>query len=941
MNSFISDTANYIINNYSDLSKICIVVPNRRTGLFIKKEISNKINRLCFAPQIIGIKDIFISNSIFSEAEEIHLIYLLYKVFKKHTGLKDDFDEFFYWGEIILKDFDYIDKYLADAEKLFSNIKEIKEIDSLFDEYDEKEIEIIRKFWENIDQERISIHKRKFLDLWDSMFRIYKEFKELLEKDNIAYEGMIYRDLINNIQKINFDKEKYIFIGFNALNKCELELLKFFKKESKAEYFWDADKYYVNDHLQEAGLFIRENINLFPPPKGVSISNEIDKNNADIEVISAPSEIAQTKLIPNILQEWQNKHDFNPEKTAIILGDENLLIPLMYSIPHEISEYNVSMGYPIKNSQSFNFVLHLCNLIKNHNNNNNNNNNNNITSYYFKDVLNILNHNFIKESFAKESLLCKEKIISEKIIMCDSKILAVNNLFSILFNTPTKEISLVSDYIIKVIDDIKSIISKSNKFKFEAEFLHRISLRLNVISDAIIKNNVDIQNINTYFRLLYNSLGSLSIAFEGEPLKGLQILGFLETRSLDFDRIIMLSMNEGKFPKKTSPQSMIPYNIRKFYGLPCIEYQDSIFAYYFYRLLQRGKDIKIIYSAQAQETTGEASRFISQLEYELKNLRYSNSGYKIQSLSNPEIRVFKDDRILNEIYKHFGNGISPSAINTYLNCPLMYYFKYIEKIKEPENLEEKDDAAYFGLVFHESMRLIYYNFQNKTITEETYKVISNEEFIKEKVEEATDIIIGSKKSLTENKNDSILTDIVIKYIKILLKHDQINTPFNIISMEKEYCFDINLDLNSDNNKCKIKGTIDRVDIKNDTYRVLDYKTGSVKRNFTEFETLFELNRKNDLNGITQVLLYALLFDSENKSHVCPGLISITELLTDPEHRLKKNKQEFNGLDQEDYNHFLNLLKTKISEIYDVKMPILQTQELKNCLYCDYKLICMR
>ncbi|MDD4150838.1 MAG: hypothetical protein PHE33_12505, partial [Bacteroidales bacterium] len=570
MKSFLTEVAEHILKEFKNTKELEIIVPNRRTGLFLRKNLTELTDKTIWLPKITPIQDVFYENSELALAEDITLIYKLYKTFIKHTDSKESFDDFYYWGEIILNDFDDIDKYLVDAQKMFETIVDIKEIDQKFDGYEEESIEIIKKFWYNVNQAKISTHKQSFLELWQAMYAIYSDFKQNLRKENIAYQGMIYKDVAESISSLSFKSSDYVVVGFNALNKCEKHLLNVIKSSSNTQFFWDADQYYLKDKYQEAGRFIRENIRKYPPYSNIGIVDNINNIPKDIEVIMAPSPISQVKLIPEILEEWIKQDGFDPQKTAIVLGDENLLIPLMYSIPESIETYNISMGFPVKNTMSAAFVNHLMMLQQRYRAKDAN------TKFYFKDVFAILNHTFIQLIDGYKALELKNKITREKTIYVDADEFAGSEILKLIFCPQNETLTSFATYLPNICTQILSKISTSDDFILEAEFLNRILARLVALKDCISDEKIQFESNNIYLKLVNNFLRSLNLAFEGEPLNGLQILGFLETRSLDFDRVIMLSLNEGVFPKTSIAQSLIPYNLRKFHELPSIEFKDSI-----------------------------------------------------------------------------------------------------------------------------------------------------------------------------------------------------------------------------------------------------------------------------------------------------------------------------------------------------------------------------
>ncbi|MDD2635705.1 MAG: PD-(D/E)XK nuclease family protein [Bacteroidales bacterium] len=934
MKSFLTEVAEHILKEFSNTRELEIIVPNRRTGLFLRKYLTQLTDKTIWLPKITPIQDVFYENSKLVVAEDITLIYKLYQIFIKHTGSNESFDDFYYWGEIILNDFDDIDKYLVDAQKMFDTIVDIKEIDQKFDGYEEEAIDIIKKFWYNVNQAKISTHKQSFLELWQAMFNIYSDFNHELRNDNIAYQGMIYKDVAESVSTINFASSNYVVVGFNALNKCEKQLLNVIKSSSNTQFFWDADQYYLKDKYQEAGRFIRENIRKYPPYSDIGVVDYINNTPKDIEVIMAPSPISQVKLIPEILENWQKEKDFDLQKTAIVLGDENLLIPLMYSIPESIEAYNVSMGFPVKNTMSAAFVNHLMLLQQRYRAKDDN------TKFYFKDVFAILNHSFIKLIDGSKAVELKNKITREKTIYVDADEFADSEILKLIFCPQNETLNSFATYLPDICTQILTKISSSDDFILEAEFLNRIVTRLVALKDCISNENIHFESNNIYLKLVNNFMRSLNIAFEGEPLNGLQILGFLETRSLDFDRVIMLSLNEGVFPKNSISQSLIPYNLRKFHELPSIEFKDSIFAYYFYRLLQRSKEVKIIYSSQSGEGASEASRFISQIKYELnQDVKFVSRTYKIE-IGAGKINVGqKSERVMQKIKEHLSSGVSPTAINKYLDCKFKYYLHYIEKIKEPDKLEEEEDAAFFGSLFHQTMQNIYAQFIGKELIERDFDTFKNS-FINAQIRLAIKTVFNLK---SENEIDEfenkIIVDIIKKYVKLTLNYDKKNLPLTIIELEEENNF--KLYLPACDFAVNIKGDIDRVDRQGEIYRVLDYKTGKTKTSCNSIDELFEPDRKYDKGMITQILLYVLMYGKDSNLAICPGIININNLDGDFDYRVKINRKIINVFDAEHKEELKSALQDMFEEMLDKDIEFTQTSNLSNCDFCPYKNICNR
>lgn len=935
MEGFLKEVALNILKENQNLRDLEIIVPNRRTGLFLKKALTESVEKTSWMPLITTIQELFLSNSDIHAAEDLLLIYRLYNIFIKHTGSNESFDDFYYWGEMILSDFDDIDKYLVDASKLFSTIRDIKEIDKAFDEYDENELEIIRRFWTNVNQADLSIHKQKFLDLWDKMTDVYNDFHEELLNNKIAYQGLIYRDVVNHIEDCVFKKTDYAVVGFNALNKCEKALLHHLKNTKNTRFYWDADKYYLNDEYQEAGRFLRENIKRFGSHNNIGIVDFVKPVKKDIEVVMAPSPVSQVKMIAGILDKWKAEADFDPEKTAIILGDENLLIPLMYSIPSYVEPYNVSMGFPVKNSAAFGFLSHLVSLRRRLRKTGDS------VNYYFKDVLSIINHSFIKSIFAEEAGELNSQINKEKIIYVNSGILAVNPFFEELFRPGLKNIPELSEWLNSVCSGLLILLTGKEKFITETEFLGKITNRVLVLKDCILNDKIEIQKNEIFFKLLLNSVRSLSVAFEGEPLTGMQVLGFLETRCLDFDRVIMLSINEGVFPKKSAAQSLIPYNLRRFYELPSIEFQDSIFAYYFYRLLQRSKEVKIVYSAQAGDTSSEASRFISQIKYELgQEIRFRSDGYKINIASHKPVHALKTAGVTEKVKEHLARGISPKAINEYLNCEFRYYLNYIEKIKEPDKLEEEEDGAFFGRLFHQIMYYLYAPYTGKIINKSDFDKIADTENINSVKLRAIKDVFGLKSTAEVDRyNEKLIVDIVMKYVTSLLEYDKNNSPFSLVSLEELHNYDFKaLSGNINLPEIKISGIIDRVDLKDGIVRVTDYKTGKTELSASSVGQLFDENRDQKYGTITQLFLYSLMLSDESRK-VRPAVYNINELNPGYNDGIVLNKNLVTEFDEPLKEEFLSELEVMFERMLSKDTYFNQTTKTDNCKFCPYVVIC--
>jgi hypothetical protein len=812
MSSFIDSVQKYLSENCKDLQKVEIVVPNNRTGAALLASMKKNAKEVCWAPKITPIKQIFVRGTKLHEADSVILVYMLYKAYMQFEtpDSKTTFDNFYNFGEVMLSDFDDIDKYLVNPQKLFSNIAEEKEIDIKFADMEDSMVEILQSFWKNVSRDSVLDNKLKSLELWKKMPDIYAKFTADIRQRGIGYQGFIYRDFVENrMMTTSFDSENYAFVGFSALNKCEKSLFAHIRNVTKEKngqclFFWDADKYYTTTQNQEAGLFLRSDLKEFPLPEGFELSDTIrDLYKRDIQVIEVPTSVAQVKLIPELLKEYENVDG----KTAIILGDEKLLVPLIYSLPQTFENasgeespltYNITMGYPLSYTASASFVQIIMKLAAHRSVNKTQN-----TTYLNrKDIFSAIMHSFTRKH-VKNTMLDKinEIIAQSKIdyvnIECIREIAESNELLKLLFDVEKMGESFPR-YILSVCQYVyENILAGINET--ESDFMHKIITLymsfLNALGDDIV-----FDKDNMYSKLMTSMIKQSNIAFEGKSDNKMQILGFMETRSLDFDNIIMLSMNEDTFPKSSYKKSLIPYNLRKAFSMPSIEFQNSIFAYYFYRLLQRSKTIRILYHTEGKISHAEKSRFVTQIEYELmdfndvianKQKYHTTKSYEVRPSQTPPLEIAKTDAKMQKIHRLLGcdnglMGVFPKMINTYISCPVGFYFEYIEGLREEPGIDDDTSALDFGNLLHESCHFLYRDYIGKEIN------VGDFVGIKANIENAIDYAV--KKVFTGDSDDealfneakmSIMIMPLRKYLERIVATDEKYAPFMIVDLENE------------------------------------------------------------------------------------------------------------------------------------------------------------
>ena len=851
----------------------------------------------------------------------------------------EDFALFYPWGELMLKDFDDIDKYMLNASKVFETVTDLQQIDRDF-AMDEVDLERLRFFWRSFFDRDPSLLRNEFINTWKFLSSIYTSFRKKLDAKNISYEGMAYRKLAGEISLSGFkfpeEISHTIFAGFYALSPSEQTTIQFLIDSGRASSYWDADEYYVNDKSQEAGGFFRRN----PLTKGdFNWKQEHFKNKKkEIEFAGVPLNVGQAKYAGNILNSLMQNNDFISEKTALVLPDEKLLFPVLYSLPEKLTDINVTMGYPLNQTPLFNLFELL--IILQHNARVNVENE---LSFYFRDVINILNHPYIR-------LLDDGKIkswiasLEENYIRLPVSILLSGN-GSKIFNDIFIKLASVKQAFVWYKKILMLILEKMKEqnFRFhrlESEFVYNFYTHLSRIED-LLKEREIVVDLETFWKIFREIITSVKIPFTGEPLKGLQIMGFLETRVLDFDNVIILSVNEDVLPASGNTPSFIPFNIRKAFGLPTYEEQHAVSAFHFYRLLQRAKNIYLIYNTEVKSlSSGERSRFLLQLELELQR-RFPESiqivhkviSTKVYKETIEEIVIHKDTLVMKELAKYISDDkknhstpLSASGLMAYIACPLRFYFRYVAGLAEENVPEENMEAATFGKVLHKAMQHIYTD-----VHEINTDSISKLKF---KIADTVDRAIHEEFvhiNQLEGKN-ILLRNVICELIRKILDSELVNIPFRILQLEKDV-FNI---LALDNNMyIKLLGKIDRVDEKDGLIRIVDYKTGKVGRKRPV--SLNDYFSDPVFKEQFQAMYYAYLTRS-----IIPGKKIISGILAMRDMSdgiwFLNNNEPFSD---ELFNEFEILLIKLLNELFSAEIPFTQTTDLDRCKYCAYQSLCNR
>lgn len=940
----------------AEVSRLAFVFPNRRTGLFFQKYLSEVADTPLFSPTILTINDLFIQLSGKQSADRISMLFILYDIYIRQSGSTETFDEFLYWGEMLLNDFDDIDKYMANARMLFSNVTDLQEIENDFDFLSDEQIAAIRSFWSSFYPRGDTPNQQQFLAVWQVLYDLYEEFRATLAAEGKGYEGMIFREVVESMERgesPDLPYEQIVFVGLNALSVSEERFLAQLQKREIADFYWDYVSDKVTDPDNKASYFVSRNLKSFP--SSMKLPPE-EKVKTEIEVIGIPSGIGQAKHVYTLLSDWCKEAEMSSEealRTAVILPDEHLLIPVLNAIPEQIRRINVTMGYPLAGTPVASLIEYILALQKNVRYIDRN------PLFYFRDVLPVLNHRYILSTSPEIiSSLVKEITENNKIYISHTE-LEKTPLLEILF-TPVTGVEAFSDYLIKVLEELNKVMSALSDEEeedapqrtndLEQEFIFHYFTTVNRMKEVMKDARIEMK-IDTFFRLLKRVTDTITIPFHGEPLSGLQIMGVLETRALDFDRLIILSMNEGIFPQRKAANSFIPYNLRRGFGLPTYEHQDSVWAYHFYRLIERASHVSLLYDTRSNGLqTGEVSRFVHQLHYHYEvPMRDKLVVYNVSSSKTPPLAVPKREDIMRRLdaYRKGGSkAISASAINTYLDCPLKFYFSVVEGIREEEEVSETIESDVFGSILHKVMEELYKPFQGKMVTVDLLKAIRKDtalltgaiarafasEFFK------TEVV----RSLTGQ--NYLIGEMIRKYVEKILERDGKLTPFVYIESERKINGLISL---SDHSEIRLKGFIDRVDEVLDAIRIIDYKSGSGTTTFSSIESLFNKEEKDRAKAVMQVFMYCWMYAhfTENKGKtIQPGIYYVRSLFSDPfdpsvYHRIERGKSEkvedFSGYAQA----FEEGLRGCLDEIFNPEIPFTQTPTGKACSYCPFKGIC--
>ena len=941
-----------------NLAHTAVVFPNKRAGLFFNEYLAQESDSPIWSPAYVSISELFRSLSPWEVGDPVKLVCELYKIFRRETQSTETLDDFYFWGEMLISDFDDADKNRVDTDKLFSNLQDLRNIMDDYTFIDDEQEEAIRQFFQNFSIERRTALKERFISLWDVLGNIYKGFRESLASQNIAYEGMMYRHVIEHLDVDKLPYEKYVFVGFNVLNKVEHTLFTQLKDAGKAVFYWDYDEFYMKENRQavthEAGEFIRRNLRDFPSP----LSGELFKNLSkpkEVHYIASSTENAQARYLP----QWIRNNLTTPEKeTAVVLCNEALLQPVLHSLPAEVKHVNITMGFPLSQTPVYSFLIALLEL---------HTHGFNFKSgrYTFQSVVTLLKHPYTRQLTGQAELLEKELTRNNRFYPLPGE-LGKDEFLTRLFTPLSGNLNLCIR-LSETLQQVASIYQANTSGTEDTDAfnqLYRESLfkaytTINRFRTLIEEDELTVQS-ETFRRLLVKILSTTNIPFHGEPAIGMQVMGVLETRNLDFRHLVLLSVNEGQLPKSGGDSSFIPYNLRKAFGMTTIEHKIAVYAYYFYRLLQRAERITLMYNTSSDGLNrGEWSRFMLQFLIEWPHpitRQFLEAGQSPQGTSS--ITVEKTPDVMRQMQSLFDvranpkAKFSPSALNYYLDCPLKFYYRYVAGLSAPDEVSAEIDSATFGSIFHYAAEHIYKDLttHGKVINKEALEtLLRNEVKLQDYVDTAFKKLffnVPQNEKPEYNGVQLINSAVIARYLKQLLQNDLRYAPFTFIASEMEVDEPIDIQTPKGVIKSRIGGIIDRMDSKDGTLRIVDYKTGGDANTPPHVESLFIPDKKRS-NYVFQTFLYAAIMCRKQPTmKIAPALLYIHRAATETyspviqmgePRKPKEAVEDFSKYEKE----YRERLQGLLEEIFNPEKSFTQTEIIEKCTYCDFKALCKR
>lgn len=942
--------------NIGEADKCCFIFPNRRSLVFFTRHLcqavkdSDVLSRPIVAPEMLTINDFFHKVGGMHSVERVRLLIELYDCYRECNPKAESLDEFIFWGDVILSDFNDVDKYLVDPKQLFANISDLKKIQDTYTYLTDTQRKAIEAFVShfsdlsgrltvNLDSDEPDV-KGKFLMIWNILHDLYELFNKRLMDRGMAYEGMVYRQLAQRLKNESVEDVfndvwqgdvKFVFVGLNALNECEKMLLRKLRDAGRAEFCWDYSGKIISDPKNRSSFFMAENVLEFPQ---AAVWDREGLNVPEINVVSVPSSTGQAKRLPDVLNGIGSRTVAGLTECAIVLPDETLLSSVLNSIPDEVEDINVTMGLPMTGSILYSMMSDIA-AIQLHTVNRKGK-----WYFYHKQVWDLFANDLFRKASDEKTLEIISKVKSDAAYYISQDVLSGTPLLDAVFRPVIADQKLQSasqikdfaEYQKQVLTAVISSVTEDVGMNLELEYAKEYYKCVNVLKE------IDLEVLPvTYVRLLNQLLSAVSVPFRGEPLKGLQIMGPLETRALDFRNLVILSANEGVFPRRNVSSSFVPPELRKGFGLPTYEYQDAVWAYYFYRMISRAEKVWMFTDTRTEGLkSGEESRYIKQLEYHF-NIPLNRYVVRFDKMKTAKVEDIV--KTLDDVRKIKETVLSATTVQNYLACPAKFYYGTVKELKAEEEVAESLDYGMFGTVYHETMRSLYAS--DRMTAKDIQSWLGREDEIKSKIKE---LIIDELNLMEVSGRNLVVTDVILKYVMKTLQRD-----LELLEKEGVDFFEIlgrEVKVSGEFKGQKFKGFIDRLDsFHPGQVRVVDYKTGKVldddeKINDDNALAIAEDIFAEDIKERPKIALQFFIYDMLVQNHpLARGkqlfncVYSTARLFKEPPLNVPRNEMFFNAVSER--------LENTLKEMYSLEVPFRRTNDEKVCEYCDFKMICGR